>query len=223
MAEYERDSQRTKVYNSINAASKAVGKPLGDMNEIHALVAKIQSRATLQRRYGKTLKDIIIADGRHNRWSHGDRKGICTPRAERTTIYIARALAYTISARHRSSRYKLGAGSRHDELYNPKQAWTGWEYCAILMDIVRYGLGEKEADALLAEFDKRNVKWKKPRERVMTPEQKAKAQIRGRELAAQNRDRKRRLEYVAQNPDAKLLDADTFADEYWETLYRVWR
>lgn len=223
MAAYERDSQRTKVYDSIKAANKAVGKPLGDMNEVRAFVTKIQSRATLQRRYGKILKDIAIADGRGNRWAHGDRDGICAPTVQRSTIYVARALAYTIAARHRSSRYKQGAGSRFAEMYNPKLAWTGWEYCAVLMDLVRYGLGEKEADALLAEFDKRNVKWKKPRERVLTPQQKARAQIRGRELAAQNRDRKRRLEYIALNPEAKLLDADTFEDQYWETLYRVWR
>lgn len=222
MADLKRDSQRKKVHESVRAADDLVGKPLADMRAVDQFVAKIQGRATLKRRYGVSLEDIRVGDGRGSSWTHGDKRGIVVPTRQRTTIYVLRAMAHTIVARHRRSAY-IGSGERHSELRDFHAAWHGWQYCAILMDLVRYGLGETEANVLKAEFEKRNVRWTKPHKKFLTIEQKEKAKKRGRELAAMNKDRKRRLEYIQLNPEAVLKNADEFEEEYWETLYRIWR
>lgn len=220
MANRKRDSQRSKVYDAIRAANSAVGKPLADMREVNALVSKVQNRATLQRRYGPMLNDINVGDGRGSRWTHGDHRGIVVPTCQRTDIYVMRAIAYTLLERHRRGRV---GGERYKELRGYDSPWHGWQYCAILMDLVRFVCGETQADALKAEFEKKNVRWTKPTQKALTDDQKQELKARGLALAALNRDRKRREEYTKINPEAILKNPDEFEDPHWETLYRVWR
>lgn len=217
----ERDSQRKKVYSAIATVAKSVGTPLPTMPEVERFVRKVMSRSTLQRRYGLTLtKDIDVRDGRGKSWATGDRDMITVPKVQRNTIYVLRAMAYTIGMRYRGF---YPTGDRTD-LKNRKAAWHGWEYCAILMDLVRYGLGEEEAKALKAEFSSQNIKWRQTKARAkLNPAASAAAQERGRKVAALMKDRRRRIEFVKKYPDAELASPDEFTDPHWETLYRVFR
>ncbi len=221
----KRDSQRKKVFASVEDLAKAVTAPLPDMyDNVHPFVHKVLTKATIKRRYGSTVDPVRISirDGRGYGWATGSTAEggfITVPKCERDTVHVLRALAYVIAGRQR----RFGSGSRSEELGDTLKARNGWEYCAVLMDLVRYGLGESEGDTLKAIFDKRKVKWTKPTVRILSSAQKQAAVLKGQALAAQNKDRKQREAFVAEFPDAKLADRDSFTDPYWETLYRTWR
>jgi len=218
-----RDSQRKKVHAAVAECDKAIHLPLADMTAITRLVTKVASRATLSRRYGKTIENIEIRDGRGYSWATGHAKEgwITVPRSHRSAIYVLRAMAYVITGRQKM-RY-ISGGDRKSELGSLDAPWHGWEYCAVLMDLVRYGLGETEGNALKAIFVNKNVSWTKPIVRTMTDEQKDAARIRGERLAAQNYDRKRRAQFADLHPGIVYKTQDEFEDYDMEIMYRVWK
>lgn len=221
-----RDSQRKKVFTSIRAAAPLIGQKFTEMKDVERFVKRIVTRAALITRYGTTLESIQVRDGRGFGWTTGSANEggyITVPHVQRSSLYILRGLAYTIHQRQRRAwRFVERAGSRHMELRG-LCANNGWQYCAILMDLVRYGMGEAEADILKEQFRKNKVKWSEPTARVLTEAQKKVAVARGKSLAEMNRDRKKRLAFMEEHPEAELASPDEFIDPHWETLYRVWR
>ncbi len=221
-----RDSQRKKVFTSIRAAAPLIGQSYEEMKDVERFVKRIVSRAALLTRYGTTLNRIDVRDGRGYNWTTGSYKDggyITVPRCQRSSLYVLRALAYVIRERQAKLWHmKESAGSRHHEIRG-QAAHNGWQYCAILMDLVRYGMGEAEANILKEQFRKNKVKWTEPTVRVLTEVQKKVAEARGKSLAEMNRDRKKRIAFMAEHPEAELASPDEFIDPHWETLYRVWR
>ena len=175
----KRDSQRSKVHASVKIVAQKIGQPLPQMTDINAFVKRVLSRATLVRRYDAALLNIGIKDGRGYSAAIGNRHMITVPTCHRSAIYVLRSLAYTIQ-----SRMAVGfrnKGSRSDELRGRDAPWHGWQHCSILMDLVRYGLGESEAEVLRQTFVDKKVRWSKPTERTLTDEQKVVMQKRGKD------------------------------------------
>jgi putative metallohydrolase (TIGR04338 family) len=144
----QRDNQRSKLYKAEKVlADKAFTYRLDTVRDMERLVKKVQTRATLVRRYGPELrKPIFVGDGRGKRNAGGDGQGIYMPRWSRTAYIVLHELAHTISIR----KYGRSAIAPH-----------GRHFCAVYLDLVRFILGKEAADALKASFRDRGVKYRR--------------------------------------------------------------
>ncbi len=223
MKKRARDSQRSRYYKAVRVLDQFDEK-LPEMADINQYLTEVLGRAPITRRYGRTVERhrFNVRDGR----GYGiasviiEENAITFPRRSRSKALVLRVAAYLVH--HYASRY-LGGGTRTSELSGHGQAWHSWQYCAIVMDLVRYGMGASAADALRAAFTANRVQWTKPATRTLTPEQQARSVEQGKKIGALMRDRKARIRFSKSNPSAVLVDPDTFADEVSESLYQIWR
>jgi len=68
-------------------------------------------------------------------------------------------------------------------------AWHGWQFCDIYLRLVLYVMGREAHDALKASFKVARIKYRQPRTREWTPEQRQAAALR---LWAAREERKRK-------------------------------
>lgn len=213
----ERDSQRAKVFNAIRktVAELNLAMPL---DRIQAMLERTRDRAPIQKRYGHVL--FRLADGRGRRSSGVDIVGktISLPLHRRDAVWAL------VNYAHLVLRKSGSIGERHrNELTNRHNAaWHGWEYCAVLLDLMHFGLGEREADVLKHHFETEKVRFRKPV--VLTGTTKLKRQETGRALAELMKERKLRERFFHQHQmtNDDIISRDLF-EEYWETLYLLWK
>lgn len=150
-----RDTQRQRLYDAERRAFGnwplvRHGKTLKDHKAVEAYVAKVVSRATIQRRYGSWLNrsPIGVKAGRAgSTWSRGGRFWIKMAPNHRIEWIVLHELAHLIQ--HRVYPNGLGGMS---------VAGHGPEFCSIYLDLVRYCLGKAAHAALKAEFVAGKVK-----------------------------------------------------------------
>lgn len=153
-----RDSQRQKVYDSEGATfGWADSKTAMGMSEIDAFVRKITRTDWWEKNFGHGW-NITVTSGRYGATSYGGRSGhISFGVAARKKCYIFHELSHNIC----NAKYGRSNIAGH-----------GWQFCATYLTLVRHYLGVEEHDRLKAEFKKRGVRFREPRKRSMTPEQK---------------------------------------------------
>lgn len=236
----ERDSQQTRFFKAVGVLS-AFGKPLKGMSEVRDFIHRFD-RAPLTRRYGEVVDfrawPVDIKDGRgYGRACASPSDGWVTfPREDRTTDWVVRTVAFIVASRisrisrvRSTSRGRSGFivwGDRREDFKrennSPLIAWHGVKYCAVLMDLTRFMLGEDAAKALKESFDLHGVKWVIRAKRKLTPAQKVVAVERGVKLAALRKDQLARARFAKEFPEAPVVSKELFGGDY-EDLYRMWR
>lgn len=160
-----RDSQRQKVYDAEHDAfdkNKTEGMSL---EEIEALVQKVWSGKRVQAKYRRATTRRIpeVTDGRSRRTACFDpglfEDELKFPRWSRSKWIVLHELAHALT-------------------FNRSQAWHGWEFCECYLYLVRVYMGRPSEERLKAEFKKRKVRFKEPRKRNMSPEQREAARQR---------------------------------------------
>lgn len=153
-----RDSQRSKVYSCeyvLRDAGMVGRERLETVEEMQAWVNKLLASAWWKKHY-RSVSKVTVKDGRGQRraLAHTWRNTISMPKWSRSKGVIIHELAHLVTP--------LAAPSH------------GWEFCANYLELVRHFLGQADHDALKEAFDKRKVKYRKPRQRApLTDEQKA--------------------------------------------------
>jgi hypothetical protein len=204
-----RDSQRSRFFKAKKAAGiSRYATPLPEIADVTKYLRSVQKKATLVRRYQQEMKyKVTVRDGRgYSRAASEPTKSIMDfPKTSRTTYSVLCQYAFIIAYNR-----------------NPKGAWYGWEYCGILLDLVRFMIGPKAGDDLRIAFENEGVRYTAPAKKVLTPEQKAAMVTKGQKLAALNRDRKARARFGTEYPEAPWVSRDEFGGD-WEDLYLLWR
>ena len=212
----ERDSQRAKVYRAIRATIADTSLDMS-LDRLHQTLDRTRDRAPILKRYGRV--DFYLTDGRGHSRAGMDlvKKTIHAPKSERNAIWILVEYAHIVF------RFCSGERKNRDDLYHTHlMAWHGWGYCSVLLDLVYIGIGEKEADVLKTNFKIEGVQFRKTITRETTPEQKEANKVRGIALAEKMKRRRLIEKFLIDQPGADLLDPDTFVDDDWETLFRLW-
>jgi putative metallohydrolase (TIGR04338 family) len=173
MTDRPRDSQRSRVYAAERAAfGDAWRKPLGSgaVADIEAFVRKCCASKLLQRRYPGARRPPRIRDGRgHRRCTYDPSIHALTfPRWGRTKPVVLHELAHALTE-------------------GPDRAWHGWEFCECYLYLVRVFIGRGAEDNLRREFKARRVKFRQPRTRQMTDEQREAARQRMLAMHARKR------------------------------------
>jgi putative metallohydrolase (TIGR04338 family) len=155
-----RDSQRSKLYAAENAVfnygqNPRAGRRFTTLDEIDAYLLKVTGSAWFKRRWPVVganghwgSKTWRLKDGRGSRTPKGGMMSMSFPRGSRYEAIILHELAHHICERYNGYE---------------RTAWHGWQYCAILLELVTHELGEETGDALRLEFKRRNVRFRKPR------------------------------------------------------------
>ncbi len=167
-----RDSQRSRLY----AAEQAVGgygsnggQPLPTMADIEAYLDKLTSSAWFRRRWDRVYPGTYrLRNGAGNRKATGGMNDLTYPRWSRYEWMVLHELAHHIVERHSGSS---------------TQAWHGWMFCSVLLELVEHAFGAEMAKRFKAEMKKRNVKYTKPRAKQPMSEER-KAQLREQLAAA---------------------------------------
>jgi putative metallohydrolase (TIGR04338 family) len=157
-----RDTQRKKVYDAEDAAfDKSKSEELSVL-ECQAFIDKCLSSKVLQRKYPRAARRgyFKVADGR------GRRRACYAPGYEELRI-----------PRWARSRWILLHELAHGLTY-PSQPWHGWKFCECYLYLVRVFLGRGAEEILKTEFKARRVKFREPRKRQMTDEQRQAARER---------------------------------------------
>lgn len=142
-----RDSQRSRVYAADYALHETAPR-LETIADINAFVAQVLSKATIQRRYGDHLKGTItVHDGRGRRAACGGRDYIKMPAWSRSQALVLHEVAHVIVERR----------------YGDRVAAHGREFCAIYLDLVRFGMGVQAHDALKGFFQANRVRFRPKR------------------------------------------------------------
>lgn len=154
----QRDSQRSKVYAAEHILLKegmAGRERLDTVEEMQAWVDKIVASAWWRKRYPRVTKiEVRPGAGQRRALAFPHRRIISMPRWSRRKGIIIHEIAHLVVPTNVASH--------------------GWEFCSEYLAILRHFLGKADHDALKAEFDKRRVKYRKPRQRApLTAEQKA--------------------------------------------------
>lgn len=139
----ERDSQQGKLYKAEKILEQ-YSKRLETMPEITAFAERVLLRAPVQARYGQHLRWAIqIKDGRRCRNALGGTNWVKLPKWSRTEYIVLHELAHTICRR----------------MHGVNVAGHGWQYAAIYLDLVWFGLGAEARDALKASFRQHRVRF----------------------------------------------------------------
>jgi putative metallohydrolase (TIGR04338 family) len=142
-----RDSQRSRVYTSDYALHEITPR-LETIAEINAFVAAVLNKAPIQRRYGDHLKGTItVHDGRGRRAACGGRDYIKMPAWSRSQALVLHEVAHVIIQRRHGDRV----------------AAHGREFCAVYLDLVRFGIGVEAHDALKGFFQANRVRFRPKR------------------------------------------------------------
>lgn len=153
-----RDSQKSKVYAAEWALldrDRAGRERLDTVPEIQAWVDKITASAWWRKRYPR-VKKITVKNGAGQRraLAFPYRQEISLPKWSRSKGIIIHEITHLV--------VPVSVASH------------GWEFCSEYLAIVKHFLGQGDHDALKAAFDKRKVRYRKPRQRApLTDEQKA--------------------------------------------------
>lgn len=167
-----RDSQQSKVYASEVAAFGRAPSAEFAVPEMQALVDKWCAGSEVRKRYARANLKYTVTDGRSRRrggYSEGSRS-IAMPRATRTHWYLLHELAHALTS---GPNYAQSASH-------------GWEFCECFLYLVRVYMGRGAAETLEREFKNHKVRYKPPRTRTMTDEQREAARQR---MLAYHRDR----------------------------------
>lgn len=154
-----RDSQRKRVYDAERAAFPGMFDGHLSVSEMQALIDKWCSSRVLQRRYPKAERPPTVADGRGRRRGGHVGRELRMPRMTRTKPYLLHELAHHLT--HRSDR-----------------ASHGWEYAECMLYLVRVFLGLGASKTLEATYKAHRVKYRQPRKRQLTEEQRQAARER---------------------------------------------
>jgi putative metallohydrolase (TIGR04338 family) len=160
-----RDHQRQRVYDSevFLRAANFKGNEFDSVAECQAYIDKVLSRKRLINKHRRMKNMTIVArDGRGRSATacadfRDQQRAVCLPRVHRIELTILHEIAHHV------------AGLNNDHR---------WQFCATLLDLVREMMGAEAHGALLAQYKQRNVKYREPRTRTMTPEQKKAAAAR---------------------------------------------
>ena len=152
-----RDIQRKKVYDA-ERALLPIAKPLMEVSDVERYIKKNMARKAILRRYPKASRSVNVRDGRGTRraLAYGTHS-ISLPLWARNESIVLHEMAHIIAARH----FQGHAGH-------------GWEFCAVMLDLVRFCMGTEAHATLLASYKANKVRYRAPRKRApMTPEQRA--------------------------------------------------
>lgn len=151
----ERDSQRSKLYKAEKVLDSLSAR-LETIPEVEAYMDKVLSSAPIQRRYAKHLRrQITVKDGRGVRTAKGCRYWVKLPRWARTQYIVLHEVAHSLTQR----------------IHGDDVAGHGWQYAAIYLDLVRFGMGTEAHATLKASFKAGKVRFTEKRKREATPEQ----------------------------------------------------
>lgn len=153
----ERDSQRSKVYKAERAAGVMIvnSKPLPTVADVEAFADRVL-RSAVARKISGGYRGVRVGDGRRCRAASGGPSKIVIPRWARTQWVVLHELAHTLHLRN-----------------HPREAFHGWRFCSIYLQIVRAFIGKAAHDSLKQQFKELGVKYREPKKRVLTDEQKA--------------------------------------------------
>lgn len=174
-----RDSQRQRVYDSETAAGLyGPSIKFKTLDEIETYLDKVTGSAWFRRRwvnvgrspmFGFALfeqKTWTLGDGRGRRRASGGMYDMKFPVSSRYQHIVLHELAHHIVER----------------TYGPRvHPWHGWQFCAVLLELVTHEMGADAGKRLDAEFKAHKVRFRARRKRVMTDEQR---QAAGERLAA---------------------------------------
>ena len=169
-----RDAQRQRVYDGQRELKAKImaGPTFETLEECAKFVAKVCDYAAIERRYGPQLQRTITVSPKHSGYATGGYHEIRLPTWAWNKLTILHELAHVITQRK----------------YGETVQAHGREYCAIYLDLVRFALGKKEHDELVAGFKRAKVKYRP--KRTMTEEARAAASKR---LAAARAEAKKEM------------------------------
>ncbi len=155
----ERDQQRSKLYKAERIALETMSSPLPTIKDIELYLNKVFAKAPIQRRFGKYLnRQIEVRDGRGRLKAGGCAAYITIPVGEdkwgRHQWVVLHEIAHSITQRK----------------YGMKPAAHGWQFAAIYLDLVRFGMSKEAHDALKASFKAHKVRFTEKKTRKATPE-----------------------------------------------------
>lgn len=161
-----KDMQRAKYWKAVRAfIADGHGEQLPEVKDIQKWMDRVTTYVALTKRYPVlTRRAITVGDGRGMRYP------------QRPSPYM---LCYPKAWRHQAEILWLVA--RMIDGNNPRREGTshGWSMCAVYLDLIRYGMSKKEADAMKAKFVEFKVRWKKPVKRTAEPTE---AQLQARRI-----------------------------------------
>ncbi len=140
----ERDSQKGKLYKA-EKILLPISQRLETVPEMEKYLKKVLDRAPIQRRYSRWLgRKIVVKDGRGCRHAYGNYNWIKMPRWARSQHIVLHEVAHALTLR------------KHGDAV----ADHGWQYAAIYLDLVKFGMGAEAHDALKASFKQHKVRFK---------------------------------------------------------------
>lgn len=175
----ERDSQRKKVYIAEDAAMRWTSTPRSELmtiKECQAFIDKVMSSKWL-----RSQPDLA------GRIAAIDKRGGVVVIAGRGRANATFDVRYSQSwgEVYRETRPSISAGTRTRQPYillhelahildSSSGAWHGWQFCDILLRLVKHFMGAEAHARLKASFKEHKVRFTAPRaKRELTPEQRA--------------------------------------------------
>jgi putative metallohydrolase (TIGR04338 family) len=168
----QRDTQRQRVYD---AETAAFGRDSEEMTlaECQAFVDKCLSSAWLRKRFPRAAEPVEVRDGRSRRRA-GYGPGamylvLGSPRI------VTRPNIITMPRWTRSKWQLLHELAHHLSRHEPAH---GWQFAECYLYLVRVFLGRGREEMLKEQFKAHRVRFREPRERRMTQEQREAARQR---------------------------------------------
>lgn len=151
----ERDCQRSKLYKAERVLSP-LSIRLETVQDMETFIKRVLQKAPIQARYAReTRMAIAVGDGRgRSRTAGGDGDGITVPRSGRTQWIVLHEVAHTLTIRR----------------YGAHIAGHGWQFAAIYLDLIRFGLGTEAHRMLKESFKAHKVRWTPKKARPASPE-----------------------------------------------------
>lgn len=146
-----RDTQKSKVYAAERAARALLDdKNVGSMLGVWTFIERVQRDRWFRRHYG--YHRFQVSDGRGTRIARGGGNWLNLPRWSRTPVVMLHEIAHCLT---------------------PDDVGHGWRFCATHLALVRHFMGKEAHDRLRACYREHRVRYKQPRTRVLTDEQRA--------------------------------------------------
>lgn len=147
----ERDTQRSRVYKAERIALAKMGDPLPAVKDVERYVKRIFEMRRVRdafpgMRWGWLPR---VGDGRGRCNAGGYDAAILIPRWARQEWVVLHELAHTITQR----------------VYGYNVAGHGWQFCAVYLKLVLYGMGREAHDTLKRDFRACRVRHTAPRKR----------------------------------------------------------
>lgn len=157
-----RDTQRQKLYD---AEQIAFGKAECRMtlDEVQVLVDRALASKVIRRHYPRACFRCTVTDGRSRRRGSYracyDESEIAMPRLTRCKWYVLHELAHHLTR-------------------DPSESSHGWRFAACYLYLIRVYMGRSSEQALRSAFKIKRVRFREPRRRSMTAEQRQAARER---------------------------------------------